>query len=79
MWIHGCSETLLLLLLHVIASMLQLYIFAGQTIAVAYRYVDEYSFIWSDSGSGADKDVRLHLAPIRNTEWLLPPRRCCYI
>ena len=39
--------------------MLQLYIFAGQTIAVAYRYLDEYSFIWSDSGSGADKDVSI--------------------
>jgi hypothetical protein len=44
---------------HGIASILQLYIFAGQTIAVAYRYVDEFSFIWSDSGSGADKDVSI--------------------
>lgn len=34
-------------------------IFAGQTIAIAYRYVEAYTFIWSDSGSGAHKDVSI--------------------
>ena len=32
---------------------------AGQSsgIAIAFKYVKDYTFIWTDSGSGADRDV----------------------
>ena len=34
-------------------------IFIGQSIAVAYKFLNEYTQIWSDRGSGADEDVSI--------------------
>lgn len=32
---------------------------AGETIVIAFKYVNEHSLIWSDEGSDADRDVSI--------------------
>lgn len=32
---------------------------AGQTIGIAFKYVNDYSLIWDDSGSGASRDISI--------------------
>ena len=31
----------------------------GSSISIAFKYVTDYTLIWTDSGSGADRDVSL--------------------